>query len=59
MSIFEHDLCQLVEELKDFTVLEMYGEIPYEKVEPYLVMVQTHFPRSHTCVELSRFRLWL
>ncbi|CAF2871504.1 unnamed protein product [Rotaria sp. Silwood2] len=59
VAIFEKDLCQLVEKLKEFTFLDIYGEIHYEKVEPYRLMVQSCFPNSRIDVEISRFRLWL
>jgi hypothetical protein len=57
--VFEQDLCQLIDKLKDFTFLDIYGEIHYKKVEPYRLMVQARFPHSRVDVELSRFRLWL
>jgi hypothetical protein len=59
VAIFEQDLCQLVEELKEFTFLDIYGEIHSEKVEPYRLMAQARFPNSRIDVETSRFRLWL
>ncbi|UJR17912.1 hypothetical protein I4U23_004811 [Adineta vaga] len=42
--VFEQDLCQLVDKLKDLTFLDIYGEIHYEKVEPYRLTVQARFP---------------
>ncbi|CAF1369589.1 unnamed protein product, partial [Rotaria sordida] len=57
--VFEQDLCQLIKELKEFTFLDIYGEIHYEKVKAYRSMVQTRFPHSRVDVEISRFRLWL
>ncbi|CAF4937666.1 unnamed protein product [Rotaria sp. Silwood1] len=59
VAIFEQDLCQLTENLKEFTFLDIYGKIDYEKVEPYRLMVQARFPNSRIDVEISRFRLWL
>ncbi|CAF4538884.1 unnamed protein product [Rotaria sp. Silwood2] len=59
VAVFEQDLCQLVEKLKEFTFLDIYGEIHYEKVEVYRSMVQVRFPHSRIDVEISRFRLWL
>ncbi|CAF1537672.1 unnamed protein product [Rotaria sp. Silwood1] len=59
VAIFEQNLCQLVEELKEFTFLDIYGEIHYEKIEPYRLMVQARFPNSRIDVAISRFRLWL
>jgi hypothetical protein len=57
--VFEQDLCQLTEQLKEFTFLDIFGEIPSEKVEPYRVMIQSRFPHSRIVVEMLRFRLWL
>lgn len=59
VEVFEQDLCQLVEKLKELTFLDIYGEIYYTKVEPYQSMVQARFPHSRSHVEISRFRLWL
>ncbi|CAF3478549.1 unnamed protein product [Rotaria socialis] len=50
-AVFEQDLCQLVEKLKEFTFLDIYGEIHIEKVEPYRLMAQTRFPNSRINVE--------
>ncbi|CAF2091807.1 unnamed protein product [Rotaria magnacalcarata] len=58
-AIFEQDLCQLITELKEFTFLDIYGDIHYEKVETYREMVQARFPHSRVDVEISRFCLWL
>ncbi|CAF4323052.1 unnamed protein product, partial [Rotaria sp. Silwood2] len=58
-AIFEQDLCQLVEALKEFTFLDIYGDIHCEKVEPYRLMAQTRFPNSRINVEVSRCRIWL
>ncbi|CAF3950903.1 unnamed protein product [Rotaria sp. Silwood1] len=58
VAVFEQDLCQLTGKLKDFIFLDIYGEIHYEKVEPYRSMVQARFPDSRIDVEISRFRLW-
>ncbi|CAF1019430.1 unnamed protein product [Rotaria sordida] len=57
--IFEQDLCQLIDKLRDFTFLDIYGKIHYKKVEPYRLMVQARFPDSRVNVDVSRFRLWL
>jgi hypothetical protein len=57
--IFEQDLCQLMEGLKDLTFLDIYGAVCWKKARAYLLMAQTHFPRGHIRVELTRFRLWL
>ncbi|CAF4621441.1 unnamed protein product [Rotaria sp. Silwood2] len=58
-AVFEQDLCQLVEKLKEFVFLDIHGEIDYKKVEAYRSMVQVRFPHSRIDVETSRFRLWL
>ncbi len=59
MTVFERDLCQLVEQLKQFVFLDIRGEIHRQKVDPYRLMVQTRFPNSQTDVQISRFRLWI
>ncbi|CAF4256923.1 unnamed protein product, partial [Rotaria sordida] len=45
IKIFEQDLSQLVEQLKQFVFLDIYGEIFQEKVEPYRLMIQSRFPK--------------
>ncbi|CAF3793008.1 unnamed protein product [Rotaria sp. Silwood1] len=57
--VFEQDLCQLVEQLKQFVYLDIYGKIDPEKVEPYHLMVQTRFPNSRNDIQISRFSLWI
>ncbi|CAM4944871.1 unnamed protein product [Rotaria socialis] len=59
VAIFERDLCRLVENLKEFTFLDINGEIHYEKVESYRSMVQARFPHCRSDVGILRFRLWL
>jgi hypothetical protein len=59
VNIFEQDLCQLIEQLKNFVFLDIHGEIDEAKVEPYRSMVQRRFPNSQNDVEILRFRLWL
>ncbi|CAM4971608.1 unnamed protein product [Rotaria socialis] len=59
VSIFEQDLRQLVEQLKHFVFLDIYGAIPYQKVEAYRSMVQTRFPNCRSHVDVSKFCLWL
>ncbi|CAF3333006.1 unnamed protein product [Rotaria sp. Silwood1] len=44
--VFEQDLCQLIDKLKDLTFLDIYGKTHYKKVEPYRLMVQARFPDS-------------
>lgn len=58
MAVFEQDLCQLFEQLKALTFLDISGKLDYEKKEPYYSMVRDRFPESRIDVELSRFRLW-
>ncbi|CAF3183396.1 unnamed protein product [Rotaria socialis] len=58
-TIFEQDLGQLVEALKEFTLIDIYGEIHYEKVESYRLMAETRFPKSRVEVDTSRFCLWI
>ncbi|CAF1618069.1 unnamed protein product [Rotaria magnacalcarata] len=57
--VFEQDLCQLVEQLKEFVYLDIYGKIDYEKLEPYHLMVQKRFPNSRIYIQISRFSLWI
>jgi hypothetical protein len=57
--VFEQDLCQLVEQLKQFVYLDIYGDTDYEKVEPYYLMVQKRFPNSRIYIQPSRFSLWI
>ncbi|CAM4775044.1 unnamed protein product [Rotaria magnacalcarata] len=58
VNVFQQDLCQLVERLKEFTFLDIYGTINYEKVQAYRLMIQICFPHSRNDVKVSRFRLW-
>ncbi|CAF3853145.1 unnamed protein product, partial [Rotaria sp. Silwood1] len=58
-AIFEQDLCQLVKKLKQLVYLNIYGKIPYKKVEPYRLMAQNRFPNSRIDAHVSRFRLWM
>ncbi|CAF0998932.1 unnamed protein product [Rotaria sordida] len=59
VNIFEQDLCQLVEQLKQFVFLDIHGKIDPGKLEPYRSMIQKCFPCSIIDIELSRFRLWI
>ncbi|CAF3889779.1 unnamed protein product [Rotaria sp. Silwood1] len=59
VTIFEQDLCQLVEQLKQFVFLDIYRLTSCEKVEAYHSMVKTRFPNSRSHVDISRFSLWL
>ncbi|CAF1014432.1 unnamed protein product, partial [Rotaria sordida] len=58
-TLFEQDLCQLIEQMKKFTFLVIYGQIQPDKVESYRLMVQTRFPNTRSVVERTRFCLWL
>lgn len=57
--IFEQDLRQLMDGLKNLTFLDIYGAVSWKKAQAYLLMAQTHFPHGHIRVELTRFCLWL
>ncbi|CAF3420896.1 unnamed protein product [Rotaria socialis] len=59
VTIFQQDLCQLAEELKELCFLDIYGAIHREKVESYHSMVKTCFPNSQIYIGISRFRLWI
>ncbi|CAF4731173.1 unnamed protein product, partial [Rotaria sp. Silwood1] len=57
--VFEQDLCQLVQQLKEFVYLDIYGNIDYDKVEPYHLIVKKRFPNSRIYIQISRFSLWI
>ncbi|CAF3061063.1 unnamed protein product [Rotaria sp. Silwood2] len=59
VTVFEQDLSQLFDQLKEFIFVDICGIIPREKVEPYRLMAQTRFPNSRIDVQLTRFRLWI
>ncbi|CAF1208742.1 unnamed protein product [Rotaria sordida] len=59
VNIFEQDLCQLVEQLKQLLFLDIYGLIENEKVEAYRIMIQKRFCTSKFILERTRFRLWI
>ncbi|CAF4061895.1 unnamed protein product [Rotaria sp. Silwood1] len=59
VNVFEQDLCQLFERLKQFVFLDIHGKIDLGKLAPYRSMVQKCFPHSRLDIELSRFRLWI
>ncbi|CAF3666934.1 unnamed protein product [Rotaria sp. Silwood1] len=59
VNVFEHDLCQLVEQLKQLACLDIYGKTAREKVECYRLMVENRFPNSRIDIQMSRFRLWM
>ncbi|CAF0880525.1 unnamed protein product [Rotaria sordida] len=58
VTVFEENLCQLVEQLKQFVYLDIYGQTDQEKIEPYRSMVHKSFPNSRLIIDISRFRLW-
>ncbi|CAF2884475.1 unnamed protein product [Rotaria sp. Silwood2] len=57
--VFEQDLCQLFEQLKQLVYLDIYGQIDPKKVKPYHKMVQKRFPNSRNDIQISRFSLWI
>ncbi|CAF1492699.1 unnamed protein product, partial [Rotaria sordida] len=59
VNVFDHDLCQLIEQLKKLVYLDIRGCISYGKIEPYRLRVQTRFPNSQIHISASRFRLWI
>ncbi|CAF4278981.1 unnamed protein product, partial [Rotaria sp. Silwood2] len=59
VNIFEQDLCQLVDQLKQLLFLDIYGSIENEKTEAYRIMIQKRFCNSQFLLERSRFRLWI
>ncbi|CAF4111169.1 unnamed protein product [Rotaria sp. Silwood2] len=59
VTVFEQDLSQLFDQLKEFIFVDICGIIRREKVEPYRLMAQTRFPNSRIDVQLTRFRLWI
>ena len=58
-NIFEQDLSQLVEQLKQFVFLDIYGQISERKLQSYYSMIQSRFPNSQFDIQISRFRLWI
>ncbi|CAF4061089.1 unnamed protein product, partial [Rotaria sordida] len=56
--IFEYDLSQLIQQLKQFTFLDIYGQIDHQKIEPYRSMIQRRFPNSRVHIQIRRFCLW-
>ena len=58
MAVFEQDLYQLFEQLKELTFLDISGKIDCIKIDRYHSMARTRFPDSRIDVEMSRFRLW-
>ncbi|CAF1299149.1 unnamed protein product [Rotaria sordida] len=57
--VFEQDLSQLFEQLKQLVYLDIHGDTSSEKIEPYRLMVQARFPNSRIDIQISRFRLWM
>ncbi|CAF4057990.1 unnamed protein product, partial [Rotaria magnacalcarata] len=58
-NVFEQDLSQLIERLKEFVFLDIRGKIDPGKLEPYRTMAETCFPQSRIEIGLTRFRLWM
>ncbi|CAF4842283.1 unnamed protein product, partial [Rotaria magnacalcarata] len=57
-NVFEQDLSQLIERLKEFAFLDIHGKIDPEKLESYRTMAEACFPQSRIEIGLTRFRLW-
>ncbi|CAF3362472.1 unnamed protein product [Rotaria socialis] len=58
-NVFEQDLSQLIERLKEFVFLDIHGKIDPGKLEAYRTMAATCFPQSRIEIGLTRFRLWM
>ena len=58
VSIFQYDLSQLIQQLKQFTFLDIYGRIDGQKIEPYRSMIQRCFPNSRVNIQIRRLCLW-
>ncbi|CAF5159983.1 unnamed protein product, partial [Rotaria sp. Silwood1] len=58
VTLFEYDLSQLIQKLKQFTFLDIYGQIDHQKIEPYRSMIQRRFPNSRVEIQITRCRLW-
>ncbi|CAF2964366.1 unnamed protein product, partial [Rotaria sp. Silwood2] len=59
VNVFEKDLCQLIETLKQLVFLDIHGKIDREKVQVYCSMIKKCFSHSQVDVKSSRFRLWI
>ena len=59
ITIFQQDLYQLFEQLKQFIFLDIHAYINRNKVQSYRSMVQKSFPNSRVHINMTRFRLWL
>ncbi|CAF3338389.1 unnamed protein product, partial [Rotaria sp. Silwood2] len=59
VAVFEQNLCQLVQNLKELVFIDIYGRIHPEKIEPFRSMVKSRFPNSRLHIEMSKFRLWI
>ncbi|CAF4049853.1 unnamed protein product [Rotaria sordida] len=57
--VFEQNLCELVQNLKELVFIDIYGRIHSEKIEPFRSMVKRRFPNSRLHIEISKFRLWI
>ena len=58
-TVFEEDLSQLVQNLKNFVYLDIFGKINEEKLANYRIMVARRFPDAYFSIERSRFRFWI
>ncbi|CAF3350678.1 unnamed protein product [Rotaria sp. Silwood2] len=58
VSIFEYDLSQLIQQLKQFSFLDIYGQTDRQKIELYRSMVHKRFPNSRLNIQTTRFCLW-
>ena len=58
-TVFEEDLSQLVQNLKHFVYLDIYGQINEQKLESYRLMVERRFPHAYFSIEITRFRFWI
>ncbi|CAF3833516.1 unnamed protein product [Rotaria magnacalcarata] len=57
VSIFEHELSQLIQQLKQFSFLDIYGQIDRQKIKPYRSMIQKRFPNSRLNIQTTSFCL--
>ncbi|CAF1228989.1 unnamed protein product [Rotaria magnacalcarata] len=58
ISIFEYDLSQLLQQLKQFSFLDIYDRTDRQKIELYRSMVHKRFPNSRLNIQTTRFCLW-
>ena len=58
-TVFEEDLSQLLQNLKHFVFLDIFGEINEQKLENYRLMVARRFPHAYFSIDVGRFRFWI